>query len=147
MEEKRSIKIATIILLIMLVYALTYSLVGIISPDIFAVRVFYGYTGESWADFIVSSPKLADHHRATARLAGGFALSVIIAGFFIVLIPFRRGEKWAWYCILFSSFIGWVNSLIFSILAKDWVGIPMGIAGLVLLIVGIIIPAKAILGK
>lgn len=146
-QENKSIKIAVIILLIMLVYTKVFSLIGIVSPDIFAVRIFPGYAGQYWSDFVASSPKLADHHRVTASLAGGFALSGVIAGFFVLLTAFRKGEKWAWYCLLFISFIAWINMLIFGIFSKDPITIIMYCVGLVLFIIGIIIPAKAILGK
>ncbi|MEW6455168.1 MAG: hypothetical protein AB1410_00440 [Acidobacteriota bacterium] len=147
MEEKKSIKIATIILFIVLAYAAVYSLISIIIPDVFAVRIFPGYTGQSWSDFVASSPKLANHHRATARLAGGFALSTVVAGFFVLLTSFKKGEKWSWFCLLFVSLIAWVNSLIFGIFGKDPISITMDLVGLILFIIGIVIPAKTILGK
>jgi len=146
-EKKKSIKIATIIFLIMLIYAAVYSLTVIISPDIFAVRVFPGYTEQSWSDFVSSSPKLAYHHRATSRLAGGFALSTVVAGFFVLLTAFRKGEKWAWYCLLFVSLVAWVSALIFGIFGKDPIIITMDLVGIVLFVIGIVIPAKDVLGK
>lgn len=146
-EEKKSIKISSIILLIMLIYAAVYSLLVIIIPDIFEARIFPGYTGQTWSDLVASSPKLAIYHRASSRLAGGFALSAVIAGFFVLLTAFKRGEKWSWYCILFVSLVAWINALIFGICGKEPISITMDAVGFVLSVVGIVIPAKAILAR
>jgi hypothetical protein len=69
-------------------------------------------------------------------LTGGLFLCVIS------LIPYRKGEKWAWYAILV---IGGIHMLGMLIL---WVShAPFSIIFVILWIVGLVLPYKQILGK
>lgn len=75
-----------------------------------------------------------------------FGLGSLAAGLFtcvVSLIPYRKGEKWAWYAMLI---IGGV--LMFSYLLSFWVyrG-PFPIIFVILWILGITLPAKEILSK
>jgi hypothetical protein len=74
-----------------------------------------------------------------------YGLERLIAGLFfcvISLIPYRKGEKWAWYAILV---IGGIHMLGMLIL---WVShAPFSIIFVILWIVGLVLPYKQILGK
>jgi len=144
--EKKSIKIAMIILLIMLIYALAYSVIAFISPDIFVSRSF-PVTGQSWSDLVASSPEVANFILGAWRLAAGFAFSVVIAGLFVLFTGFKKGEKWAWYFMLFVSLVAWANNLRSAISHENSLSIILTIVGLVLFVIGIVIPAKDFLGK
>ena len=72
-----------------------------------------------------------------------YGLEKLIAGLFfcvISLIPYRKAEKWAWYAVLV---IGGIHMLGILIL---WVS-PFSVIFVILWIVGLILPAKQILGK
>lgn len=146
-EKKKSIKIGTIILLVMFIIGTMYCLFTIIYAESTAKSNFSLYTGKSWSEIIVSNPKLAHLYREIIRLAGGIGFALQIAGFFVLIAAFRKGEKWAWFCILFIALIGWISVLAHDIFLKDIIFIIVDSVCLALLIIGLVIPAKAILGK
>jgi hypothetical protein len=145
--EKKSIKIGMVFLLVMLIFALIYSIVAFFSPAVFVSRSFSGATDQSWSDFVSSSPAVANYTLGLERTMAGFAFSVVIAGFFVLFTAFKRGEQWAWYYMLFVSLIAWLNNLRMAIATKSSLSLILNIVGLVLFIIGIVIPAKDFLGK
>jgi hypothetical protein len=60
------------------------------------------------------------------------------------LIPYRRGEKWAWYATLVISSIALLGTLS---LAKKMVAIRLNVLLIILFIAGLTIPAKEIFNK
>ena len=146
-EIKNSIKVGTIILLVMFIIGTVYGLYSIIYAESTAESNYSLYTEKSWPEIIDSNPKIAQLYREMIRLAGGLALALQIAGFFILIAAFRKGEKWAWFCILFIALIGWISVLTHDLFLRDINFIIVDCVGLALLILGLVIPAKAILGK
>ena len=140
-EKNKSIKIGTIILLVMFIIGTVYGLYSIIYAESTAESNYSLYTGKAWSEIIVSNPKLAQLYTEIIRLAGGLGIALQIAGFF------RKGKKWAWFCILFITLIGWISVLAHDIFIKDSNFIIVDCVGLALLILGLVIPAKAVLGK
>jgi len=145
--EKKSIKLGMVLLLVMLIFALIYSIVAFFSPAVFVSRSFSGATGQSWSELVSSSPAVANYILSMERTMAGFAFSVVIAGFFVLFTAFKRGEQWAWYYMLFVSLIAWVNNLRPAIAAKTSLTIILNLIGIVLFILGIAISAKDFLGK
>jgi len=70
-----------------------------------------------------------------------------IGGLFVLLTVFKKVEKWSWFYIAVVSIIGWGNILVANIAFKNPATITIIIIGLVLLVIGLIIPAKDFLGK
>jgi len=62
----------------------------------------------------------------------------------ISLVPYRKAEKWSWLVLLI---IGVVPLLGWSFEMQGMVQIVGAIVGWILLVLGLAIPAKAILGK
>jgi hypothetical protein len=145
--KKKSIKIGAVILLFMFIIGTLYGLYSIFFAESTAKSNFSLYTGKSWSEVIISNPKLAHLYREMIRLAGGIGFALQIAGLFIVIAAFRKGEKWAWFCILFMALIGWISVLAHDIFLKDINFIIVDSVGIGLLILGLVIPAKAILRK
>ncbi len=68
----------------------------------------------------------------------------------IALIPFRRGEKWAWYTGLVAGGIALVGQLVLVYMAGsalDAIFLPASLMLVVLWAGGIAISAKPVLGK
>ena len=131
----------------MTILALVYALLAVIKPDFFVARSFQLYTEQSWNDYLDASPMLANYMLILERMAGGMGFAVSIAGLFVLITVFRKVEKWAWFYIATVSIIGWGNTLVANIAFKNPITITIIIIGLVLLIIGLIIPAKDFLGK
>jgi len=147
METKKSIQISFIILLIMTILAFVYGLLAMIKPDFFVARSFQLYTEQSWNDYLGASPILANYMLILERMAGGLGVATSIGGLFVLLTVFKKVEKWSWFYIAVVSIIGWGNILVANIAFKNPATITIIIIGLVLLVIGLIIPAKDFLGK
>ena len=98
------------------------------------------------------SPKLMDAIELAVQLRGVYLLIFALFWIIISLIPFRKGEKWAWYAMLGIGSI-WLSGYLILVcigLARGiylitWV-IP-GIIWFMLWVVGLALTAREILGK
>ena len=81
------------------------------------------------------------------RTSSLFALVTVIAGFFILFGAFRKAEKWAWWGFLIAGGVAWIWGVAFSIIIGDTFYLTLQLIGLILLIVGILLPVKAFFGK
>ncbi|MDZ7291125.1 MAG: hypothetical protein ONB44_12485 [candidate division KSB1 bacterium] len=145
--EKKSVKISYVILLIMMIIALVYGFVGVIKPDVLVARSFQLHTEQSWTDYLAASPKLANYMLILERMAAGLGLTTSIGALFILLTVYKKAEKWAWFYVLVVGIIGWGNTLLANIRFNNPVLITVNIIGLVLVIIGLVIPAKDFLSK
>ncbi|MFQ6088693.1 MAG: hypothetical protein ACE5K0_07320 [Candidatus Methanofastidiosia archaeon] len=98
------------------------------------------------------SPKLVDTIDLSTQTRGLYLLILALFWSVISLIPYRKGEKWAWYAMLaigpiFAPGILIVNytGATLGLWPSFW--ITLGIIWLILWIVGLALPAKEILGK
>jgi hypothetical protein len=141
-DVKKSVKISFVILLIMMILALIYGLMALLTPQIIVARSFQGFVGMSWIEFASSNQIVAGYILILERMAGGLGLAAVIGGLIVLLAAFRKAEKWAWFYILIISLIAWVNNLVANIICKNVMTTWIIIIGLVLLAVGLLIPAK-----
>ena len=89
------------------------------------------------------SPNLMDFMVFNNRAFGLYAMVGSLFLCVVSLVPYRNGEKWAWYVMLI---IGGIN--IFGTLTLNYIGVtsqaPITIIMAALWIIGITIPAKEI---
>jgi hypothetical protein len=90
------------------------------------------------------SPKVANYMERYHQLYELYLLSFALFLCVISLIPYRRGEKWAWYATLVIGGIALLGTLL---LAGKMVAIRLNIIMIILWITGLALPAKEILGK
>jgi len=112
-------------------------------PTLYLDEEFLGVTVSQIRDF---SPKLMDVIQNLIQITGLYLFSGALALCFISLLPYRKGEKWAWYATLV---IGGTAAIGGQILFVTTFSIPPGIldiALVILWIVGMVLPAKEILG-
>jgi hypothetical protein len=147
METKKAIQISFVIFMIGLVLALIYALATFIKPELLVSRSFPLYTGLQWDKLLNESPNVAHYMLIIERMAGGLGLAIVLGGFFVLFTAFRKGEKWAWYFMLVVSLIGWGNNLLANIMVNNTVVIIIIAVGILTLIAGLIISAKAFLGE
>ena len=146
--QKSSVKTASKIMLAMGMYALIMSLFWIFLTEVIFVSDFLGYTGQSYSDFLASSPKPAEIYMITKKLLG---ITLSLISLLIILITqksYSRAEKWSWYALLIAGFILWGSligyRIVIGYLAPSIVTFIIGAA---LFIIGILLPAKEILDK
>ena len=116
----------------------------------FADEELLGISVSQIRDF---SPELVDTIELAVQTRGIYLLTIGLFWAVISLIPYRRGEKWAWYTMLGTGAV-----FLAGYLYVDYVGVvtldvyqsiflTMGIIWLILWIVGLALPAKEILGN
>lgn len=139
------LKAAVIILIVMLAYAGIYSLISIFVPTLTMKSALTATTGKTIDDarrdgylnsLVVDQIKI-----------GIFALATVISGFFVLFAAFRNAQKWAWYAFLVVGIIGWLNGLITAIAIGDMANLLLQIIGVVIFLVGLLIPIKVFFSK
>jgi hypothetical protein len=146
--QSSSIRRGSWIMYAMGIYTLVMSLFWIFLTEVVFVSDFLAFTGQSYADYLASSPNFAEIYMITKKLWGITMLLASIIIIFITKKSFSKGEKWSWYALLIAGVILW-GSLIGYRFAIGYVApsIVTFLIGTALFIIGIILPAKEILSK
>jgi hypothetical protein len=91
------------------------------------------------------SPKLLDFMLFVTQTYGLFVLFGFILFCIVALIPYRKGEKWAWYAMLVTGAI--VTGAMLLMIAYMTSHAIVSIIMIVIWIAGLVLPAKEILSK
>ena len=81
------------------------------------------------------------------RYMGIYALVIVILGFFTLFVAFRKAQKWAWWAFLIAVGIAWLWGLVNTIAIVDKMNMLLHIIGLVLFLVGLLLPIKEFFAK
>ncbi|TKJ46874.1 hypothetical protein CEE34_06585 [Candidatus Aerophobetes bacterium Ae_b3a] len=73
------------------------------------------------------------------------ALSVSILAVFLALTSYRKGEKSSWFAFLVPGIIVWGSNVAYYITLVSLMRTVLMLIGLLLLVIELVIPAKAIL--
>ena len=130
------------------IYVIVMSIAWIFLTEIVFVSDFLGFTGQSYAEFLVSNPLQAEIYMITKKLLG---VTMLLTGILIVIITrksYSKGERWSWYALLITGVMLW-GSLIGYRVVIGYVApsIITFVIGAALFVIGITLPAKEILGK
>ena len=128
-------------------YTLVMSICWIFLTEIVFVSDFLAYTGQSYSDFLASSPKPAEIYMITKKLFGVLMLLISLLILLITKKSYSKAEKWSWYALLITGTMLW-GSLIGYRFVIGYVApsIVTFVIGVTLFGIGIILPAKEILG-
>ena len=145
--QTSSVKIASKVMYAMGIYTLVMSLFWMFLTEVIFVSDFLAFTGQSYADYLASSPKPAEIYMITKKLWGITMLLITLLIIFITRKSYSKGEKWSWFALLIAGIMLW-GSLIgyrfmIGYLAPSIVTFIIGTA---LFVIGIALPAKEILG-
>lgn len=77
---------------------------------------YEGYSGSSWPELIRTSPMTAKYITVLYRLYGIYCLVFGFMGSAIAATAFRRGDRWAWWTLLFGNTIALVSATRY-----DWI--------------------------
>ena len=148
--QETSIKIGSSLMMAMAVFAFVISILWISITEVMFVSDFLAYTGQSLSDALAAGSKSAEFWLTAKRLWGVELLAISLLMIFITARSYSKGEKWSWYALLIGGCILW-GSLISYKVAIGYFQPTMSsmtfIVGAVLFAIGIVVPAKAILGK
>jgi hypothetical protein len=146
MSQISSVKNASKVMLIMGIYALVVSVLWIFITEVMFVSDFEAYTSLPYSDYLTSSPKPAQMFLISKRLIGIERLATALLIVIITQNSYRKAEKWSWYALLIAGTITW-GSVLGERLAIGYLvttGVATPIIGLILLIIGLALPAKEI---
>ncbi len=145
-----SVKIGSSVMMAMAVFALVVSLLWVSITEVMFVSDFQAYTGQDLSDALAAGSRPAELWLLTKRLWGVELLVISLLMIFVTAKSYAKGEKWSWYALLVTGCILW-GSLIGYKLAIGYFQPTTSsmtfIVGAVLFVIGIALPAKAILGK
>lgn len=129
------LKAGSVILLIMLIYAGLYAILLLALPD--------AWQGSEILDAILGEQIKDDDYRQAymnvSRHKAAFALSTVIACFFIWGVGVRKGERWAWWGMVLVAGLAWGWGVVNTIWLGTTINMIMHLAGLVLLLVGLLL--------
>jgi len=147
---KSSIKVGSSIMMAMAVFALVISILWVTITEVMFVSDFLAYTGQGLSDALAAGSKSAELWLLTKRLWGVELMAISLLMMFITARSYSKGEKWSWYALLVAGCILW-GSLIGYKLVIGYFQPTMSsmtfIVGAILFAIGIVLPAKAILGR
>jgi len=92
------------------------------------------------------SPSLLSFIYLKIQMYGGLSLSSGLWTWVIALIPYRKGQKWAWYSALVIGGISLFWGLVLTYTGMPSV-LPLMLVAVILWIAGLALPAKEILSK
>jgi len=119
------------------------SLTNLFLPTLHIDEEFLGVTVSQIRDF---SPKLMVIIQNLIQIVGLYLLIAALSICFISLLPYRRGEKWAWYAMLVLGGTFMIGSPILFITTYSILG-TLDLMLVILWIIGLGLPAKEILSK
>jgi hypothetical protein len=79
---------------------------------------YEGFTGESWADLVRTSPMTAKYAELLFRTYGMFNVAFGLTAGAIAVTAFRRGERWAWWALLAGNVIALVSAMTYDRLVR-----------------------------
>jgi uncharacterized membrane protein YfcA len=88
------------------------------------------------------SPKLMDIIQNLIQLVGLYLVTTAIAVCILSLVPYRRGERWAWYAVLILGSTVLIGGLVLFIITFSIPPSFLDILLVLLLIVGLVLPVK-----
>ena len=139
------LKTASAILLIGLLFGTVYALVLIVSPQTIANSTLEARTDMKLES--VQDQGAAETIIVQTRHLGIFALTTNIAMFFVLFMGFKKAQKWAWWAFLFVGGIAWIYGLIMQIGEGDMMNLIGHVIGIVLWLIGILLPIKVFFPK
>lgn len=147
--NESTVKMGSWFMIAMGCFALATAMLWIFMTEVAFVSDFAAYTGQPYSDFLATNPQPAELWLLTKRLIGVERLMTSLLILAITQKSYRRGERWSWFALLIAGVTtwGWLIGYRVAIGYVESVGMVTPIVGLVLLAVGLALPAKAILGK
>ena len=148
--SKSVLKIGSSIMMAMAVFALVVSVLWFSITEIMFVSDFLAYTGEPLSDVLAQGSKSAELFLMAKKIWGVELFAVSLLMIFIIEKSYKKGEKWSWYALLITGCIFWGSLIGYKLVIGYFqpnISSMTFIVGAILFILGIAIPARAILGK
>ncbi len=101
--------------------------------------------GQSISSFSASNPKAYSALLTSGRDDGAALLGFSILGIFVSYTAFRRGEKWAWFALLYwPAYLLFITAESYALGGANW---PLNAAFLLISLAGLLLPYRKFFPK
>jgi hypothetical protein len=142
------INVATVLLIILGGWFVLESSMMLFSPesylDMWIPMMNEGLLPPTVSEISALGQNLLEFMMFTTQMLGLIAMFASLLFLAITLIPYRKGEKWAWYTMLVVGGFYMVGGIILTYIGMTG-HVLMTLVMVILWIVGLILPAKEIL--
>jgi hypothetical protein len=141
-EFSRVLNVASALIFIVAIIGVVYALQDLLVP------IDEELLGVTVSQIRAFNQNVMDQITLLYQFTGLYMLGTTSTSAIIALIPYRKGEKWAWYTQLVIGGIALFGQLILVYIAANLLPayfMPLSIILIILWLVGIILPAKEIL--
>ena len=145
--KSRSVSIAWKIIMVPNFVGLFFGLLFTFFTDSVLNIGFEPFTGQSWSGIVSASPKTAEYVSLWLRGFGVTSLVGMVTAFAIILMSFRRGERWSWYASFIGSTIVWIWGVVLALTLGEMPQAIISVIMLLLVYIALGISAKDILSK
>jgi hypothetical protein len=147
MKIKEQYAVAVIILLIHDVMLAFWGFLLWVMPERVLSVSAQSFLGRSWSSAKLSDSRMTDFITYYMRFWGleGFLMAGIII--VLTLLPYRKGELWAWISIAACSSIGWIAAVVLDIQLGLLSIIYIDIVPLIIAYCSLAVAGKAVFGK
>jgi hypothetical protein len=145
MSGNETLRIASIILIVMLVYAGIYAILEFSIPYFVEGMNFQTLTGETLE--ALRSAGYLKPYLVIARHLGLYAICLVIAASFILFAGFRHGRKWAWWAMLLVCGIAWLWGIVDFLFIGITLNFYLHLIGVILLALGLLLPFRVFFGS
>ena len=139
------LKVSIVILTVGLVYGVVYSVLNTFAPDLTVATTYEAVSGESFET--LKDVGYRKTLTGETRQIGIMGFTAMILTGFILYTAYRKAERWAWWALFSSSLLFYVYSLLRHLIIGDMLNAMMILAGMVVALVGMLLPLKIFFGK
>ena len=143
-----NMKIGSFFIAFMGFYILGMGILMVFVTEIMFISDFFAYTGQTYDQFYVINQVVAEIFILQKKVLGFILSGVGILVLFINQKSYKNGEKWSWIALLIVGLLVWGTFIGYKIFIRYYGGSMITfVVGFVLLVLGLIFPAKQILKK
>jgi hypothetical protein len=82
-----------------------YGVLALATPAILTAG-YEHYSGQPWTSLVAQAPDTAAYLLLVYQMVGGLNVALGLTLIAIIVGPFRRGERWAWFTVLGGNMLG-----------------------------------------
>jgi hypothetical protein len=94
-----------VVILVADVGIVLYGVLAVTTPSLLTAG-YERYSGTSWASLVAQAPETAAYLLVVYRMVGGLNVALGFTLIAIIVGPFRRGDRWAWFAVLCGNLLG-----------------------------------------
>ena len=140
--QSTKIRISWRVVLIQACIGLIISIITMINPKLLVEDDFKVFIGLEWNTFVESNQQVANYLLLIFRELSVIGFLLYCFSIAIIIMAYRKGEKWAWYTLFAGSTVGYIFLIILDsfigniqfviifviLLLTAWVGLLIGMA-------------------